>query len=86
MLVQQNTIGTLARPFRAEYYRRAREAGTAVYYKRIQEVVLVQQSTKGALECYTGGVEYCKSTLEAVLVHQRIIGALGRLCWYSRVL
>ena len=49
MLVQQNTIGTLVRPFRAEYYRSSRETGSAEYYKRTQEVVLVQQSTIEAL-------------------------------------
>ena len=29
VLVEKNTIGTLERAFRAEYYRSTREAGTA---------------------------------------------------------
>ena len=30
--------------------------------------------------------KYYRSTLEAVLVQESIIGALGKLCWYERVL
>ena len=32
-----------------------------------------------------GTEEYYRSTWEAVLVQKRVIGALGRLCWYRRV-
>ena len=31
-------------------------------------------------------VEYQRSTGEAVLVQQSTTGAIGRLCWYRRVL
>ena len=33
-----------------------------------------------------GTEEYYRSTREAMLVQKSIIGALGRLCWYSRVI
>ena len=75
VLKEQNTIGTLERPFRAECT--IKELRRLCWYSR----VLQEQ-----LECCTGGAEYYKSTLDAVLVQQRIIGAHERLCWYSRVL
>ena len=34
----------------------------------------------------SGTAEYYRSTPESVLVQQSTTGALGRLCWYSRVL
>ena len=33
-----------------------------------------------------GTEKYYRSAREALLVQQSIIGALGRLCWYRRVL
>ena len=56
--------------------------------------MLVQQGNIGAFDkellehsrgC-VGTAEYYKNSREAVLVQQSTIGALGRLCWYRRVL
>ena len=49
-------------------------SGTAECYRNTPVSVLVQQSTTG------------RNTSEAVLVQQSTIGALGRLCLYSRIL
>ena len=48
--------------------------------------MLEQQNTKGHWGGCVGKAEYYRSPSEAVLVQQNNIGALGRLCWYSRVL
>ena len=48
--------------------------------------MLVQKSTIGDSGVWAGTAEYYRSTREAVLVKKSIIGALGRLRWYSRVL
>ena len=52
--------------------------------------MLVQQNTIGILEMHwegcVGTAEYYRSTGDAVLVQQSTVGALGRLCVYTRVL
>ena len=48
--------------------------------------MLVQQNTIEHSGGCVGTAEYNRSTGEAVLVQQSTIGALGRLCWYRRVL
>ena len=68
-----STIGALGRLC---WYKRVRKehsggcAGTKEYERSTPEAVPVQQSTIGTL----------------VLVQQNTKGALGWLCWYSRVL
>ena len=74
MLVQQSTIGTLGCCVgTAEYYRSTRDAA----------------GTKGTIGKWEGCAciaEYYRSTGEAVMVHQIATGAIGKLCWYSRIL
>ena len=74
MLVQQSTIGTLGCCVgTSEYYRSTRAAA----------------GTKGTIGKWEGCAciaEYCRSTGEAVMVHQSTIEALERLCWYRRIL
>ena len=46
----------------------------------------VKESTIGALESFVNIVNYYRTTGEAVKEKKCINGALGRLCWNSRVL
>ena len=66
----------------AEYYRNTRETLLVQkeYYRSYREAVLVLYSTREAVLLWHRG------TGEAVLVQKSAIGALGKLCWYSRLL
>ena len=46
----------------------------------------VKECTIGALESFVNLVNYYRTTGEAVKEKKYINGALGRLCWNSRVL
>ena len=100
MLEEQSTIGAISRVLKGhsegfvgtnEYYGSTREAvlvqrvlyehwggcaGTEEYYMSTLEAVLIQYDTVSTRRGGGG----------AVLVQQKQIGALGSLCWYSRVL
>ena len=74
MLVQQSTIGT-----------RGCCVGTAEYYRSTREAAGTK-STIGKWEGCASIAEYYRSTGETVMVHQIATGAIGKLCWYSRIL
>ena len=72
MLLQQSNIGAL---------------GMLCRYRR---VLLEHSEGCGDTEEYWGGcagtAEYYRNTVDAVLVQPSTTEALGRLCWYSKVL
>ena len=46
----------------------------------------MQKGTIGKWEGCASIAEYYKSTGAALMVHQIATGAIGKLCWYSRIL
>ena len=83
-MVQQSTTGSIGRLC---YYNRNTRllVSTAGYYRSTREAAGTK-GTIGKWEGCTSIAEYYRSTGETVMVHQITTGAIGKLCWYSRIL